>query len=303
MQRSRSMSQKLWSPGTRQGYLVDAVDRANFEASLAAGAAVGVDHGQDLGYDLTRLAGQGRCCHCVDPKGKRRTACVHVVNPGNPSAIISGRVDCYPIRAPMTTRGPGRLSGLSIIIIVKRRVMVKRKLELGGFSRACIGWPARSRSSRRREDGCHEARSADRAERAAGDQGGPGEPDQLRGRPHARGLATPWLIAHLNTPPATLWPAAWRITSAASGRWSKSSIWPRHPRVHGDLRARVIHVNGKIVPSRSRLTTASSRSPGASTSARSSTSTASTDGSRGSASVPGGDHGGEIERGDAAIAE
>src|SRR5208337_1205603 len=46
-----------------RAHLVNAVHRANFDTGLAAGATVRVNDSQDLGYDLPRFAGQGRCGH------------------------------------------------------------------------------------------------------------------------------------------------------------------------------------------------------------------------------------------------
>ena len=43
-------------------------------------------------------------------------------------------------------------------------------------------------------------------------------------------LATPWLIAHLESAARTRWSLASRITSAASGRLWKWSTWPRRPK-------------------------------------------------------------------------
>jgi hypothetical protein len=45
--------------------LVDTVYWANFNTRLAAGTTISMDHGQNLGNDLSRLAGQGRCCHLL----------------------------------------------------------------------------------------------------------------------------------------------------------------------------------------------------------------------------------------------
>ena len=58
------------------GHFIDAVDGANFHARFAPGASVGVNHGQDLGDDLARLAGQRRCCHGFFLPGQGRSGSV-----------------------------------------------------------------------------------------------------------------------------------------------------------------------------------------------------------------------------------
>src|SRR4051794_26547752 len=65
------------------GYFIDAVDRADFEAGFTPGASVGVNHGQDLGNHLTRLASQRRCCHEI-LSGVKKLA-IHR-SPGRPAA-------------------------------------------------------------------------------------------------------------------------------------------------------------------------------------------------------------------------
>src|SRR5208337_3238590 len=79
-----------------RAHLVDAVHRANFHTGLTAGATVRVNDSQDLGYDLTRFAGQGRCGHVSWSSRKKAVGKLRPTRPPAQRDLASAATLCNP---------------------------------------------------------------------------------------------------------------------------------------------------------------------------------------------------------------